>query len=565
MSLHKHRSRIVTDGLARAPQRAFLRATGLDDSDMAKSFVGIVTTAGENTPCSMSLLPQADQARLGVAAGGGVPVSFSTISVSDGTSMNHAGMRMSLLSRELIADSVELVVRGHGYDALVAFGGCDKTLPGLMMALVRLNVPGVFLYGGAMLPGRLPNGGDASILDVIEGVGRVQAGTLTEAQLAQLERRCTPTVGACAGQFTANTMAMVGEALGLSPLGSSMIPAVYSERLALARRAGEQVMQCIAHGGPLPRDLVTRKSLENACAAVSATGGSTNAALHIPAIAHEAGIVFTLDDVSAVFERTPLLADLQPGGKYLARELYYAGGVPAVLAALLQAGLLHGDVPTLDGRTLAQALADATPDGTVVRSAEQSLSSNGGVRVLKGNLAPEGALLKVAGLKSLRFSGPARVFETEEDCMAAVSARAYQAGDVLVIRNEGPRGGPGMREMLSVTAAIYGQGMGEQVALLTDGRFSGATRGLCIGYVGPEAAAGGTIALLRDGDLIHIDAVAGTLDVAIDDAQLAMRRANWQPPPRPPLGGALEKYARIVGSACSGAVTHSGAVQWPYE
>ena len=565
MSLHKHRSRIVTDGLARAPQRAFLRATGLDDSDMAKSFVGIVTTVGENTPCSMSLLPQADQARLGVAAGGGVPVSFSTISVSDGTSMNHAGMRMSLLSRELIADSVELVVRGHGYDALVAFGGCDKTLPGLMMALVRLNVPGVFLYGGAMLPGRLPNGDDASILDVIEGVGRVQAGALTDAQLAQMERRCTPTVGACAGQFTANTMAMVGEALGLSTLGSSMIPAVYSERLALARRAGVQVMQCIAHGGPLPRDLVTRKSLENACAAVSATGGSTNAALHIPAIAHEAGIVFTLDDVSAVFERTPLLADLQPGGKYLARELYYAGGVPAVLAALLQAGLLHGDVPTLDGRTLAQALAGVTPDGTVVRTAEQALSSNGGVRVLKGNLAPEGALLKVAGLKSLRFSGPARVFETEEDCMAAVSSRAYQAGDVLVIRNEGPRGGPGMREMLSVTAAIYGQGMGEQVALLTDGRFSGATRGLCIGYVGPEAAAGGTIALLRDGDLIHIDAVAGTLDVAIDNAQLATRRANWQPPVRPPLGGALEKYARIVGPACSGAVTHSGAVQWPYE
>jgi dihydroxy-acid dehydratase len=324
-------------------------------------------------------------------------------------------------------------------------------------------------------------------------------------------------------------------------------------------------MHCIAHGGPLPRDLVTRKSLENACAAVSATGGSTNAALHIPAIAHEAGIVFTLDDVSAVFERTPLLADLQPGGKYLARELYYAGGVPAVLAALLQAGLLHGDVPTLDGRTLAQALAGATPDGTVVRTAAQALSSNGGVRVLKGNLAPEGALLKVAGLKSLRFSGPARVFETEEACMAAVSARAYQAGDVLVIRNEGPRGGPGMREMLSVTAAIYGQGMGEQVALLTDGRFSGATRGLCIGYVGPEAAAGGTIALLRDGDLIHIDAVAGTLDVAINDVQLATRRANWQPLPRPPLGGALEKYARIVGPACSGAVTHSGAVQWPYE
>ena len=565
MSLHKHRSRIITDGLARAPQRAFLRATGLDDTDMAKSFVGIVTTAGENTPCSMSLLPQADQARLGVAAGGGVPVSFTTVSVSDGTSMNHAGMRMSLLSRELIADSVDLVVRAHGYDALVAFGGCDKTLPGLMMALVRLNVPGVFLYGGAMLPGRLPDGREGSILDVIEGVGRVQTGAMTHAQLTHLERSCTPTVGSCAGQFTANTMAMVGEALGLSPLGSAMIPAVYSQRLALARRAGEQVMKSIAQGGPLPRDLVTRQSLENACAAVSATGGSTNAALHIPAIAHEAGIRFTLDDVSAVFERTPLLADLQPGGRYLARELYYAGGVPAVLAALLQAGLLHADVLTLDGRKLGDALAGVIPDGTVVRSAGQALSANGGVCVLKGNLAPEGALLKVAGLKALQFSGPARVFESEEDCMAAVSQRAYQAGDVLVIRNEGPRGGPGMREMLSVTAAIYGQGMGEQVALLTDGRFSGATRGLCIGYVGPEAADGGPIALLRDGDVIHIDAVNGRLDVALSTEDLVARSAQWQAPRRSPLGGALEKYARVVGPACAGAVTHSGAVQWPYE
>ena len=565
MSLHKHRSRIVTEGLARAPQRAFLRATGLDDADLAKSFVGIVTTAGENTPCSMSLAPQADQARLGVAAGGGVPVSFTTISVSDGTSMNHAGMRMSLLSRELIADSVEMVVRGHGYDALLAFGGCDKTLPGLMMALVRLNVPGAFLYGGAMLPGRRPDGRDGSILDVIEGVGRVQSGELNAQQLQQLERRCTPTVGSCAGQFTANTMAMVGEALGLSPLGSAMIPAVYSERLALARRSGEQLMQRLQQGGPLPRELVTRKSLENACAAVSATGGSTNAALHIPAIAHEAGIRFTLDDVSDVFARTPLLADLQPGGRYLARDLYYAGGVAAVLAALLQAGLLHGDVPTLDGTPLAKALADISPDGTVVRAAAAAISPNGGVRVLKGNLAPDGALLKVAGLKSLQFEGPARVFENEEQCMAAVSARAYQPGDVLVIRNEGPRGGPGMREMLAVTAALYGQGMGEQVALLTDGRFSGATRGLCIGYVGPEAADGGPIALLQDGDLICIDALRGTLDARLTDAQWAARRAAWQPAVRAPLGGVLEKYARVVGPAHEGAVTHSGAVQWPAE
>lgn len=566
MSLHKHRSRVVTGGLARAPQRAFLRATGLDDTDLEKSFVGIVTTAGENTPCSMSLAPQADQARLGVAAGGGVPVTFTTVSVSDGTSMNHAGMRMSLLSRELIADSVEMVVRAHGYDALAGFGGCDKTLPGLMMAMLRLNVPAVFLYGGAMLPGRRPDGRDGTILDVIEGVGSVQVGAMSGEQLARLERSCTPTVGACPGQFTANTMAMVGEALGLSPLGSAMVPAVYSERLAIARHAGESLMQRLNAGGPLPRQLVTRRSLENACAAVAATGGSTNAALHIPAIAHEAGIEFSLDDVSRVFNRTPLIADLQPGGRYLARDLYYVGGVPAVLAALLEAGLVHGDVLTLDGRPLAAALAEAPrPDGAVVRTTAAALSATGGVQVLKGNLAPEGALIKVAGLKSLAFTGPARVFENEEACMQAVSSGHYAAGDVLVIRNEGPKGGPGMREMLSVTAAIYGQGMGEKVALLTDGRFSGATRGMCIGYVGPEAAVGGPIGLLSDGDVVVIDAERGELSVRLSDAELAARRADWRAPVRKGLGGVLEKYQRLVGPARSGAVTHSGAVEWPYE
>jgi dihydroxy-acid dehydratase len=566
MSLHKHRSRVVTEGLTRAPQRAFLRATGLDERDLEKSFVGIVTTAGENTPCSMSLAPQADQARLGVAAGGGVPVCFTTISISDGTSMNHAGMRMSLLSRELIADSVEMVVRGHGYDALVGFAGCDKTLPGLMMAMVRLNVPSVFIYGGAMLPGRTPRGRDGTILDVIEGVGRVQTGAMTLEELSVLERTCTPTVGSCAGQFTANTMAMVGEALGLSPLGSAMIPAVFSERFAVARRAGERVMAALEQGGPLPRDLITRKSLENACAAVAATGGSTNAALHIPAIAHEAGIRFGLEDVSAVFERTPLIADLQPGGKYLARDLYYAGGVPAVLAALLKHGALHGDALTLEGKSLQSALESVvSPDGAVVRDGASALSATGGVRVLKGNLAPDGALLKVAGLESLRLTGPARVLENEDACMRGVSERAYREGDVLVIRNEGPKGGPGMREMLAVTAAIYGQGMGEKVALLTDGRFSGATRGMCIGYVGPEAVVGGPIALLKDGDVIAIDAVAGTLEVKLSDAEFAGRRASWQPPARARLGGVLEKYERLVGPAHLGAVTHSGALEWSYE
>jgi dihydroxy-acid dehydratase len=363
MSLHRHRSRFITDGLARAPQRAFLRATGLGEADFDKSFVGIVTTAGENTPCSMSLAPQADQARLGVAAGGGVPVGFTTISVSDGTSMNHAGMRMSLVSRELIADSIEVAVRAHGYDALVGFGGCDKTLPAIMMAMVRLNVPAVFLYGGAMLPGRLPGGADASIQQVIEGVGAVQSGAMSAGELAWLERSCTPTVGSCAGQFTANTMAMVGETLGLSPLGSAMIPAVFSERLALARRMGEAVMGTLARGGPLPRELVTVKSLENACAAVAATGGSTNAALHIPAIAHEGGIRFTMEDVSAVFERTPLIANLAPGGRFLARDLHFAGGVPAVLRALLDGGFVHGEALTLDGRELHAALWRARVEG----------------------------------------------------------------------------------------------------------------------------------------------------------------------------------------------------------
>lgn len=565
MSLHKHRSRMVTQGLTRAPHRAFLRATGFDDEALEKSIVGIVSTQGENTPCSMGLAPQADRARLGVAAGGGVPVSFSTISISDGTSMNHAGMRMSLLSRETIADSVELVVRGHAYDGLVALAGCDKTLPAMMMAIVRLNVPAVFLYGGATLPGHAL-GRQATILDTIEAVGRVQNGEMPREDLTLMERSCTPSAGACPGQFTANTMAMVGEALGLSMLGSAMLPNVYSERLAIAQRAGEQVMRSLEQGGPLPRDLVTRASIENACAAVAATGGSTNAALHIPAIAHEAGIRFTLDDVAEVFARTPLIADLQPGGRYLARDLHEIGGVPVVLRALLDAGYIDGSVLTLDGRQLSDALADAPePDGKVVRTCDQALHATGGVTVLKGNLAPHGALLKIAGLKSLTFSGPARVFETEDACMKAVSERRYQPGEVLIIRNEGPKGGPGMREMLSVTAALYGQGMGERVALLTDGRFSGATRGMCIGYASPEAAAGGPIGLVRDGDIIHIDAIKNTLNVELSDDELQTRRAAYAPPAPQRLAGALEKYALLVRSAHEGAVTHSGNVQWPYE
>ncbi|RYF78376.1 MAG: dihydroxy-acid dehydratase [Comamonadaceae bacterium] len=564
-SLHKHRSRAVTDGPSRAAHRAFLRATGLGDEDLQKSLVGIVSTAGDNTPCSKSLAPQADSARLGVAEGGGVPVSFTTISVSDGTSMGHDGMRMSLLSRELIADSVELAVRGHAYDGLVTFAGCDKTLPGMMMAMVRLNTPSVFVYGGSMLPGYSPEGEERTVLTAIEATGRYQTGAITLKQLDEIERTCAMTVGACPGQFTANTMAMVGEALGLSLLGTATMPAVYSERLALARRAGRLVMKIINEGGPLPRSLVTRQSLENACAAVAATGGSTNAALHIPAIAHEAGISFTFDDVAEVFKRTPLIANLSPGGKYLAKDLNRIGGVPVVLNALLKSGHLHGDCLTVTGRTLAEELA-AFPgaDGEIVRESATPIHASGGLVVLKGNLCPDGALIKIAGLKSLQFDGRARVFETEEDCARVVAAQAYEAGDVLVIRNEGPRGGPGMREMLSVTAAIYGQGRGEQVALLTDGRFSGATRGMCIGYASPESAAGGPIALVKDGDRIVIDAAAGTLTLDVDEAELAQRRAAWKPYARERLAGALEKFAKLVGPTHLGAVTHSGNAEWPY-
>ncbi len=560
------RSRITTDGLDRTPHRAFLRGMGLDDDAIARPFIGVVTTAGATTPCNMTLAAQAEAAEQGVIEAAGTPRSFTTISVSDGLSMNHQGMKCSLVSREVIADSIELVVRGHAYDGLVGFGGCDKNLPGIMMAMVRCNVPSVFVYGGSALPGRWRDR-DVSVLDSYEGVGAVLSGEMSEAELGELERVCLPTAGACAGQFTANTMAMVSEALGLAPLGSAMIPAVYEDRIGMARRAGALVMEQLAAGGPLPRDLVTRRSLENACAVVAATGGSTNAALHLPAIAHEAGIPFTLDDVAVALERTPLIGDLRPGGRYHAKDVYEVGGVPAVLRALLDGGRLHGDCLTATGVTLAEALAAAPPpDGRVIRPTDRALSPTGGVVVLKGNLCPEGALLKVAGLRNLVHEGPALVFENEESCMEAIRSRAYPEGAVIVIRNEGPKGGPGMREMLGVTALIYGQGMGEKVALLTDGRFSGATRGMCIGYAGPEAAVGGPIALLDDGDRIRIDAEARTISVDLSDEELARRRRAWSPPRREvALAGALEKYAALVGPACRGAVTHAGNLTWARE
>ena len=557
------RSGITTDGMDRVAHRAFMRATGMDDEAIAKPFIGVMSTHGENTPCSMSLRPQAEAAKLGVAAAGGTPIEFTTVSVSDGTSMNHKGMRMSLVSRELIADSIELVMRGHAYDGFIGFAGCDKTLPGVMMAMVRLNCPSVFIYGGAMLPGEW-RGDPVTILTAYEAVGGVLAGTFSEADLAELELHCAPTVGSCPGQFTANTMAMVSEALGLAIPGSAMMPAVYSQRLAMARRAGHVVMRILTEGGPLPRDLVTKKSLENACAAVAATGGSTNAGLHLPAIAHEAGIRFTLNDVAEVFQRTPLIASLQPGGKYLARDLHHAGGVARVLKALLEGGYLHGDTLTLSGATLADSLADsAGADGQIIRPTANPLHPSGGVVVPKGSLCPDGALIKIAGLQALVFEGRARVFDGEEACVDVVKRRAYAEGDVLIIRNEGPKGGPGMREMLGTTALIYGQGMGEKVALLTDGRFSGATRGMCIGYAAPEAAAGGPLALVQDGDPIRIDCNARRIDWLVDEAEIARRRAAWQPHRAERLAGVLEKYARLVGPANEGAVTHSGMVDWP--
>jgi dihydroxy-acid dehydratase len=549
-------SRVITDGLDRAPHRAFLRAMGHDDAAIAMPFAGVVSAGGAVTPCSMSLPPQVAAAKAGLAEAGVTPFEFATITVADSMSMNHPGMRFSLVSRELIADSVESVVRAHGYDGLVGFAACDKTLPALLMAMTRVNRPSVFVFGGAALPGRW-RGRDVGIVDVYEGVGRVYAGEMSMAELDELERAGVPTVGACAGQFTANTMAMVAEVLGFALPGTAMVPAIASERLISCRRAGSTLANLIRSGTPLPRELVTRESLENAAAAIAATGGSSNAALHLPAIAHEAGIRFTLHDLGAIFERTPVIADLKPGGRFWARDLYEVGGVPAIIRVLTETGVLHADCPTVSGLTLREIARGArVADGEVIRAANNPLSPSGGLRILTGSLAPDGAIVKVAGLARTLHEGPARVFESEESAVEAVRQRRYAAGDVIVIRNEGPRGGPGMREMLGVTALIYGQGMGESVALLTDGRFSGATRGMCIGHVGPEAADGGPIALLNDGDIVRIDAGKGRIDVLVEASELQRRRDAWQARAREDLPPTLSKYARLVGPASLGAVTH---------
>src|ERR1700753_1036117 len=560
----KRRSRVTTDGLDRTPHRAFMRAMGLDDDAIAKPMVGVVSMKGEQTPCNMTHDFQVDAAKAGIMEAGGTPREFSTISVSDGISMNHEGMKFSLLSRELIADSIEAVVHGLAYDALIGFGGCDKTLPGVMMGMIRCNVPSIFIYGGSALPGRF-QGKTLTVLDSYEAVGAFMTGEIDQATLTGIERNCLPTIGACAGQFTANTMAMVSEALGLTIPNVSMIPGVYPERAQVARQAGRLVMDILERGGPLPREIVTRKSLENGAAIVAATGGSTNAALHLPAMANEAGIGFSIDDVGEVFARTPLIGNLRPGGKYTAKDVYDIGGAAVVIRALIESGHIDGSCLTVTGRTLAEEYGNAdAPDGEVIFATSKPIMPDGGVAVLKGNLCPDGAVIKIAGLKRLLFEGTARVFEDEEGCVDAVRKRNYAEGDILIIRNEGPVGGPRMREMLGVTALIYGQGMGEKVALITDGRFSGATRGMCIGYVSPEAFVGGPLALVRDGDNIRIDAAGRRMDLLVDEQELATRRKDWKQRPARHRAGALAKYAKLVGQAPGGAVTHDGAAEWPW-
>ena len=554
-------SRHVTVGPERAPHRSFFYAMGVTEEQLAQPIVGVCTTWNEAAPCNISLSRQAQAAKKGVAAAGGTPREFTTITVTDGIAMGHAGMKASLVSREVIADSVELTMRGHCYDALVGFAGCDKSLPGLMMAMLRLNVPSVFMYGGSILPGRF-QGRDVTIVDVFEGVGMHNVGKMSDEELHELECNACPSSGSCGGQFTANTMACVSEALGLALPGSAGTPAPYDSRDSYAEASGEAVMNLLRLR-LRPRDIVTRKALENAAMVVAASGGSTNGALHLPAIANEAGIDFDIHAVGEIFKRTPYIADFKPGGKYVMKDLHAVGGVPVLLKALLDGGYLHGDCITVTGKTMAENLQSVIvpKDQDVVRPTSAPIATTGGLVVLKGNLAPQGSICKVAGMRGLqlRFRGPAHCFDREEDCFAAVEARQYKPGEVLVIRYEGPRGGPGMREMLSTTAALYGQGAGDQVALITDGRFSGGTRGFCIGHVGPEAAVGGPIGLLRDGDIINIDAEAGTLNVELSEAELAERRKAWKASEDEYGSGVLWRYAKTVGDAEKGAVTHPGA------
>jgi len=553
-------SRHVTEGPERAPHRSYYYAMGLSTKDIRKPFVGVASCWNEAAPCNTALMRQAHAASVGVKEADGTPREFCTITVTDGIAMGHEGMRSSLVSREVIADSVELTMRGHSYDALVGVAGCDKSLPGMMMAMLRLNVPSVFIYGGSIMPGRF-EGKDVTVLDVFEAVGAHAAGSneMTTAKLEALEKLACPGDGACGGQFTANTMACVSEAIGLALPLSSSLPAPYLERDEYCVDSGRAVMRLIEQN-IRPRDICTREAFENAAVVVAASGGSTNAALHLPAMAHECGVQFDLKDVAEIFAKTPYIADLKPGGNYVAKDFGEAGGVPMLMKTLYDAGLIHGHCMTVTGKTVAENLKDVVfnKDQKVIREATDPISPNGGVVGLWGSLAPDGAIVKVAGLKELTFSGPARLFDGEEACFAAVRDRQYKEGEVLVIRYEGPKGGPGMREMLSTTAAIYGQGMGDKVALITDGRFSGATRGFCVGHVGPEAAEGGPIGLIRDGDIIMLDALKGTIDVRLTPAEMADRKREWKPRTTKYGSGALQKFAKLVGPAHEGAVTHPG-------
>jgi dihydroxy-acid dehydratase len=553
-------SRHVTEGPSRAPHRSYYYAMGLTEEEIHQPLVGVASCWNEAAPCNIALMRQAQSAKKGVKEAGGTPREFCTITVTDGIAMGHEGMKSSLVSREVIADSVELTMRGHCYDALVGLAGCDKSLPGMMMAMLRLNVPSVFLYGGSIMPGRFHDR-DVTVVDVFEGVGQHSAGKMPESELCLLEKVACPGAGACGGQFTANTMACVAEAIGLALPYSSGPPAVILERDDFALMAGRTVMKLLEKN-LRPRDIVTRKSFENAAMVVAASGGSTNAALHLPAMANEAGIKFDLFDVAEIFKKTPYIASMKPGGKYVAKDMWEAGGMPMLMRALLDAGLLHGDQMTVTGKTLAENLKDLTfdPNQKVIVPVSKALSPTGGVVGLKGNLAPEGAIVKIAGLKHIKHKGPARVFDCEEDCFDFVQARRYKEGDVLVIRWEGPKGGPGMREMLSTTAALFGQGV-ENIALITDGRFSGGTRGLCVGHVGPEAADAGPIGLLKDGDIITIDAETGELSVALSDAELAERKKSFKAKAPAFRTGALARFAKNVGPARYGAVTTPGADQ----
>ncbi|MEC7817972.1 MAG: dihydroxy-acid dehydratase [Pseudomonadota bacterium] len=554
-------SRHVSVGPERAPHRSYYYAMGLSEEEIARPFVGVVSAGNDSAPCNTTLDAQADVCRRGVEEGGGMPRRFNTITVTDGIAMGHQGMKSSLVSREVIADSVELSVRGHCYDALVGFAGCDKSLPGMMMAMLRLNVPSIFVYGGSILPGTY-RGQDVTVVDVFEAVGQHAAGNCPLKDLTALEKVACPGHGACGGQFTANTMACVGEAIGLSLPNSNMTPAPYNSREEIAVAAGRQAMALIERN-LRPRDICTRAAFENAARVVAATGGSTNAALHLPAMAHEAGIAFDLHDVAEIFKSTPYIADLKPGGKYVAKDMHEAGGVYMAMKTLLDGGFIDPEPLTVTGKTLGENIEEVTwnPDQKVFYEVSNPITPTGGVVGLKGSLAPDGAIVKVAGMARQQFTGPARVFECEEEAFAAVEARDIAEGSVIVIRYEGPKGGPGMREMLATTAALYGQGMGEKVALITDGRFSGATRGFCIGHVGPEAAEGGPIALVENGDTIAIDAEAGTIDLIVDKAVLDERRSAWQPREHDYQSGALWRFAQNVGPAHQGAVTHPGAAR----